>query len=143
MPLADGAASVLRGPLTEAGGWPILLHAVCCDLRPAFLPKARVGLHHRAVARNGRVLLASDRALADLPGRAARMRLQTWHKAVLPGANPEPHGILLCVRTTDPPAAPPYEAHLTRQPCDERLALSLDVGGLRFLVFRPVIGKTE
>ena len=71
-PPPDG---LLSGPLSRAGTWPILLRVRCCDVRPVFLPKGRVGRHYRAVARNGRVLLASDRGLAS------------WNRATSPACN--------------------------------------------------------
>src|SRR5262245_62037945 len=89
---------LLSGPLVESAGWPLVLHPALCDLRPRFLAKGQVGRGGRAVARNGRVLLAADRPLPELAGRAAHVRLQTWHRALLPGDPPEPHGILLCLR---------------------------------------------
>src|SRR5206468_2022091 len=80
-----------------AAPWPFALRAVLCDLRPRFLPKAAVGPGRRAVARNGRVLLCSDRPLDALAGQPASVRLQTWHRAILPGDLPAPYGVLLCV----------------------------------------------
>src|SRR4051812_28608096 len=120
---------LLGGPALDAGTpWPLVLRAVLCDLRPRFLPKGVVGAGHRAVARNGRVLLCSDRPAAELAGQVARVRLQTWHRAILPGDVPEPYGILLCVRgtgrggadtagaglhTTPPPPRPPPPGGVT------------------------------
>src|SRR5205823_14428060 len=91
---------LLQGSLlTKDGSWPLLLCARLCDLRPRFLVKQRVGPGYRAVARNGRVLLASDRQLVELIGCTAWVRIQTWHRALLPGDRPEPYGILLCIRS--------------------------------------------
>src|SRR6266852_7742663 len=81
--------------------WPLTLPVVLCNLRPRFLPKGTVGRSFRAVARNGRVLLCSDRPVDELEGRAAVVRLQTWHKVILPGDAPSPYGILVCTRTQE------------------------------------------
>src|SRR5260370_18700991 len=92
----------------------LCLRAVLCDLRPRFLHKCRVGRGYRAVARNGRVLLASDGPVTDLGGRVALVRLQTWHRAILPGDALQPYGLLLCVRTTEAGGEPGYAAQLVR-----------------------------
>jgi hypothetical protein len=119
---------LLHGPAwSEARAWPLTLTVRWCDLRPRFIPKGRVGRSYRAIARNGRVLLASNVTLANLAGRIASLRIQTWHKAVLPGDRPGPHGILLVLRTLDEETAA-FEARLSRPaagPCDQ----SIDVGG--------------
>ncbi len=126
----EHARALLRGPfLGTAPSWPLLLPVLLCDLRPRFIPKGTVGRGHRAVARNGRVLLCSDAPAADLAGRPARLRLQTWHRAVLPGDRPEPYGLLLCVRTGEPP--PPGDLWTTRLVAPELATggLVVDVGG--------------
>jgi hypothetical protein len=80
---------LLRGPLVGSPQiWPLLLHVRLCDLRPCFLPKARVGRSYRAIARNGRVLLATNRHLEEWIDRPAEVRLQTWHRAILPAFGP-------------------------------------------------------
>jgi hypothetical protein len=89
---------LVEGRLAETGSLPILFTAVLCDLRPRFLAKGGAGRGYRAVARNGRVLLASDLPVEELAGRIARVRLQIWHKAILPDDPPLPYGVLLCVR---------------------------------------------
>ena len=87
------------GPLLASPqALPLTLHTRLCDLRTRFLPKGAVRQGHRAIARNGRVLLATDRPLAELADRPAQVRLQVWHRAILPGDAPAPYGILLCVR---------------------------------------------
>jgi hypothetical protein len=135
----DEAGSLLRGPLWGAAPWPFNLHAVLCDLRPRFLVKAAVGPGHRAISRNGRVLLCGDRPLADLPGRPARLRLQTWHRVLLPDAAPEAYGVLLCVRCGGhpPPDSPAFLTRLTprSEPGGE---LDLDLGGGMVLAFLQV-----
>lgn len=130
------AADLLRGPLLDGAAWPLTLTAYLCDLRPRFLPKGTGGRGHRAVARNGRVLLASDLPLADLPGRGARVRLQTWHRAVLPGDRPKAHGLLLCVRGAKG-AVPEYGTRLVREP-EADYGLALDLGGGLVLEFRTI-----
>ncbi len=128
---------VLWGPLFDAAGsLPISLLVRFCDLRPRFLAKGTVGRGHRAVARNGRVLLASDVALAELANRVLRLRFQTWHKAILPGDRPEPWGVLLCARRAN--VQPAYTARLTA-PREEPIDLALDVGGEMTLVFRRIV----
>jgi hypothetical protein len=151
----DQAGSLLAGSLRDGGApWPVVLTAVLCDLRPRFLPKGVIGHSCRAAARNGRVLLCSDRPLADLDGKTARVRIQTWNRSVLPGEAPAPHGVLLVVqvgerRGLSPPVSaltagnnlaawpdPVYQTRLTdvAQGAD----LTLDVGGLKVLEFRRI-----
>jgi hypothetical protein len=127
----------LWGPLLEAAG-SLPLHLTAClgDLRPRFILKGRVGQGYRAVARNGRILLAADRALAELADQPVRIRLQPWHRVLLPGDMPEPYGILLCIRGLDALTEPaPYTGRLVASP-EPGFALILDVGGRRFLEFR-------
>jgi hypothetical protein len=130
------AGELLRGPLWGAGPWPLALEALLCDLRPRFLVKAAVGPSTRAVARNGRVLLCADRPPADLAGTAARVRLQTWHRAILPGEAPRPYGVLLCVRPLPEAgsAMPAFTARLAPR-SGPGGALDLDVGGGLVLAF--------
>jgi hypothetical protein len=137
--IPDAAARHLRGPLlAEARRWPLSFGAVLCDLRPRFLPKCRVGRGYRAVARNGRVLLASDLPLDELTGRAARVRLQTWHRAILAGDTPEPYGLLVCVRCLGEGEEPPrYGTRLVQIP-EEPFDLALDVGGGLVLEIRRI-----
>jgi hypothetical protein len=132
MSIPQAIADLLRGRLV--GPWPLVLRAVLGDLRPRFLPKCRVGPGWRAVARNGRVLLASDRPLEELTGRAVLLRLQTWHREVLPGEGPTPRGILLCLRA-DEGDEPLLTTELAAAP-EGACELALDVGGRLWLVFR-------
>jgi hypothetical protein len=126
----------LRGPLLDtAGRLPLSFFALLCDLRPRFLAKCQVRTGFRAVARNGRVLLASERPLEELMGRVAGVRMQTWHKVILAGEAPEPWGVLLCIRCGENGSARPYTARLTDH-CEEGFALALDVGGGMELEFR-------
>jgi hypothetical protein len=127
---------LLNGPLLAAGvPWPLTLRARLGDLRPRFLPKGPAGRGFRAVARNGRVLLASDRPASELAGRAAEVRLQTWHRVILSGEAPRPWGVLLCVRCLDDAAEVDYVAQLGRA-AEGAFDLALEVGGGMRLQFR-------
>src|SRR5439155_11412891 len=101
--IPDEIGHLLCGRLLGNSDWPLILTAQLCDLRCRFIPKGRIGRSHHAIARNGRVLLASDQPLAELAGVVARVRLQTWHKAILPGEAAELWGILLCACTLPRP----------------------------------------
>src|SRR5262245_28201702 len=101
----DQESNLLHGPLLrEAGRLPLSLRVCWGDLRPRLIDKGRAGRGYRAIARNGRVLWASDVPLAELPSRVTRLRIQTWHKVILPGEAPEPYGVLLCIRSEQMPA---------------------------------------
>jgi hypothetical protein len=127
---------LLDGPLASASE-PLVLTARLGELRPRFLPKGRVGRGYRAIARNGRVLLASDRPVTELAGRVVRLRVQTWHRAILPGEPPEPYGLLLCVREAEAGGEAAHTAELVaRVRMPEGVArLVLDVGGGSVLAF--------
>jgi hypothetical protein len=131
--LPDNVDNLLAGPLVRSGDWPLAFLASWCDLRPRFLPKCRVGSGFRAVARNGRVLLASDASLDELMGRVAAVRLQTWNKAILAGDTPTPYGVLLCVRSL--PHSVTTEAYQARLAAKKEsrdqggIFLTVDVGG--------------
>jgi hypothetical protein len=106
---------------------PLTLTAVLCDLRPRFIAKGTAGRGYRAVARNGRILLACDRPLAELVGQTARVRLQVWHRALLPGDRLEPAGLLLYIGTQRRAVSElPYHTRLAKPGAAE---LILDVGG--------------
>ena len=137
------ARDLLGGPLLTADApWPLLLRAALGDLRPRFLPKGAVGrAGHRAVARNGRVLLCSDRPVAELAGLAALVRLQTWHRAALPGDEPAPYGVLLCVRGLER-GRPLYAARLAPR-AGANGDLTLDVGGTLVLEFSALRTETS
>src|SRR6266852_3979985 len=93
-------AGLLWGRLLASNpAWPLHFSALLGDLRPRFLDKGRVGRSHRAIARNGRVLLVSELPLEALANNVVRIRLQVWHRALLSGDAPEPYGWLLCVRS--------------------------------------------
>jgi hypothetical protein len=131
----DVVRELLSGPCAHAGTWPLGLTAWLCDLRPRLLPKGRAGKGYRAIARNGRVLLASHQPLAELTGRRALVRLQTWHRRILAQYPPEPFGILVTVRTLDLVETPPvYHTQLLPHG-DGPFDLGLDLGGRTLLGF--------
>jgi hypothetical protein len=131
------SSSASWGLLSDsAGPLPVSFSAILCDLRPRFLEKGQIGRGYRAIARNGKVLLAIDRPLADLANRNAWVRIQTWHKAILPNDSPMPYGILLCIRTQRPEVGEPrYRARLVPR-CEAPVDLGVDVGGDCVLEFR-------
>jgi hypothetical protein len=125
---------LLGGPLWLApASWPLVLIARLCDLKPRFLAKGTLGQSHRAVARNGRILLASHRPAAELADAVVQIRLQTWHKTILAGEAPREWGVLLCVRPTD--QKPIYGTRLVRDP-EGAFDLALELGGGLSLAFR-------
>jgi hypothetical protein len=118
---------------------PITLDAYLSDLRPRFLHKGGAGRGHRYVARNGRILLATERPLEEWMNCLARVRLQPWHRAILPGDRPEPWGLLIWIspitttRRSSRRAA--YRAQLVKAH-DGVADLALDVGGGLVLEFK-------
>jgi hypothetical protein len=134
---------LLRGPLLHAlHAWPLTVPVLACDLRSRFLVKERVGTGYRAIARNGRVLLATDAPLHELTGQPAQLRLQDWQRATLPGDQPETYGVLLCLRRNLRPSLDQLLlTHLVATP-EEGYDLVLDVGGgLSLEVRAPRSGK--
>jgi hypothetical protein len=133
------------GPLTDTADEPLVLTVRFGDLRPRFLPKERVGQGYRALARNGRILLASDVPVTELPGRVAAVRLQTWHRTVLPGDASQVYGLLLCVRAAKAGATACLSAELIRLDSGRETGgdLLLYVGGLMALAFRPFRSATS
>ncbi len=105
---------LLGGRLVDEQPLPLCLQVRLCDLRPRLLPKCKVGRGYRAIARNGRVLLAADATPEDLVDATGTLRMQIWHRAILPGDLPEPCGILLCFRR-QPQLRPSFRAQLARQ----------------------------
>ncbi len=130
---------LLWGPLLATDQPSALnLTVLLCDLGSRFLSKGRAGKGYRAIARNGRVLLATDRPVAELAGRTARVRLQSWHRVILRGKPPEAYGILLSVRSAESSVLrPSYVTCLTRA-LDPGCELALDVGGGLVLEFRRI-----
>jgi hypothetical protein len=138
-PIWDPATHLLSGPLLKADiRWPLVLIVQWCDLRPRFLPKSSSGRGHRAISRNGRALLASDRPLADLGGMVTRARLQTWHRAILKNDPPRPYGLLLCLRSLgEKGTEPEYETRLVGCP-EAPFDLAIEVGGCQYLELRHI-----
>jgi hypothetical protein len=116
------------------GPWPLVLDVLVGALRLGFLPKCAVGHGYRAIARNGRVLLATDRSLEEMTGRVARARVQTWHRRILAGDPLEPYGILLCLRSEESSDEPALEARVGSV-SEDLLDFALDLGGQRVLAF--------
>lgn len=135
-------ASLVGGRLLErAGTLPdggLCLTALLCDWDRAFIAKGTVGRHYRAVSRNGRVLLASDRPLEESAGRLVRLRIAHWHRQILPGELPSPWGIVLAAWTLHElpdghsPCSIVYKASIFRDPAPDA-GLSIGLGGLRVL----------
>ncbi len=128
---------LLWGPLaSEMTCLPLAVEVILCDLRPRMLPKGQVGNGYRAIARNGRVLLAAPAPLEQWAGQPTRVRLQVWHKAILPGDRPEPFGLLMCLRKLGSlQTGSMLETRLTPKP-EDGFALALDLGGNRVMEFR-------
>lgn len=134
--------SLLNGRMLERpGAVPaagLCLRAVLCDWGRAFIAKGMVGRHYRAISRNGRVLLASDRPLVELKDRLLRLRITHWHRQILPGKSPSPWGLVLSAWTLveqaedASPRPTVYRAHVSRVPLPQA-DLSIDLGGLRVL----------
>jgi hypothetical protein len=135
---------LISGPLlSKAGGLPLSFRAVLGDLRARMIVKGRIGCGYRAVTRNGRILLASDRSLEELVGQVTRVRIQTWNRIILSGEAPEFYGLLLHVRAEPPRPKNPFgDRELFSHPREESLYalrllardgrdydLTLDVGG--------------
>jgi hypothetical protein len=140
-PTWDKGGGLLQGPLLErVGSLPFTIRVVLGDVRRRFIPKGPAGRGYRAVARNGRVLLASPLPLAGLVDLEVRLRFQVWHRAILPGDPPEPYGVLLCVTaalTRDGRRNENglYRAQFVKQ-LEESCELTLEVGGGLSLAFR-------
>jgi hypothetical protein len=136
----DQGGGLLQGPLLDrAGSLPVTIRVILCDMSTRFIAKGRAGCGYRAVARNGRVLLATPLPLTDLANQEVRVRFQVWHRAILEGDGPEPYGVLLCVRmplahgaTRNEEAI--YRAHLVHDPAESSV-LRLEVGGGMSLAF--------
>ncbi|HYT89305.1 MAG TPA: hypothetical protein VEL76_11420 [Gemmataceae bacterium] len=126
--------SGISGPLVEDKPARLTVTAVFCELRPAFLSKGQVGQHYRAIARNGRVLLASAWPLDALAGRTVQLQVTIWHRRILPADPPEPYGILLGVwrEPTNSISKVTYRAIVAAAPAPDG-KLHLDLGGLRVL----------
>src|SRR2546425_64291 len=132
-PLPEFIARELIQGMPPATDWPLSFRAILGDLPPRFLSKGQVGRGFRAVSRNGRVLLASDVALSELTGRSCIVRVQTWHRVILPGENAEPFGLLVCARSGEVDHRA-YTARLVPAAA-ERRGWGIDVGGRMVLEF--------
>jgi hypothetical protein len=133
---------LLRGDRVK-DGLPLSLAAYLGDLRSRFLYKGRAGRGHRYVARNGRVLLVTERVLGEWVDCLAHVRLQIWHRAILPGDRPEAYGVVM--RLGEMSAGSPLpggrgsavsQARLVK-PHDGAVDLAVDVGGRLVLEFQP------
>ncbi len=134
--------SVVWGPLwnafRESGQTSLAVDAILCSFGRAFISKGQIGVHYRAISRNGLVLLVSPDPPSRLDGVRARLRLAVWHRAFLRNEPAEPWGILLH-------ATPQISRHAEGvsdllQAAIERealraAALSIDLGGERILNF--------
>jgi hypothetical protein len=131
---------LIRGPLLESvDSQSICFRAILGDLQPRFIPKGQIGRGYRAVARNGRILLASTQPLDQLIGREADIRLQPWRKVILPGEKPEIFGVLFCVQGSEDSSylnrSQKHEIFHVRLSDDAASAeITLDVGGGSTLV---------
>ena len=94
-----------------------------------------MGRGYRAIARNGRVLLATDQPLPELAQRTVWIRVQVWHRAILAGERAEPYGVLLVVRSRVFADEPIYKTGLVRVP-GPGCALAIAVGGGMVLEFQ-------
>jgi hypothetical protein len=128
--------SLLTGPVCSSAAWPFTMHARLGDLRPRFRVKEILRGGCRAIARDGRVLLCLDRPLEDLSGLHVCLRLQTWHRMILPGEAAEPFGVLVSVRGVDARQnlAPLFTGDL-RHRSEAQGELRLEVGGGMVLDF--------
>src|SRR5205807_4607493 len=115
---------------------PMRLRVRFGDLSSRFLAKGQVGKGYRFIARNGRVLLATDAPLADLVDAVVEARLQVWHRAILPGDKPQPFGLLLWVRSRGAAKAGPVQRGELVAELSEGRELAIAVGGGRWLEFR-------
>jgi hypothetical protein len=129
-------STLLTGNLLAAtDALPIRLRVIFGDLRSRFLAKGRVGKGYRFIARNGRVLLATDAPLADLVDAVVEARLQVWHRAILPGDIPQPYGLLLCVRSRGGAQSGPVQRGELVAELSQGYELAIAVGGGRWLEF--------
>jgi hypothetical protein len=135
-PFAD---SLLSGPLCSSLPWPCNLHVRLGDLQPRFRVKQTVRCGCRAIGRDGRILLCTDRSLEDLCGRRVRLRLQTWHRRILSGEVAAPYGILVSVRGDDRANFPSLFTAELRRHAEADGELRLEVGGGMVLDFRRLI----
>jgi hypothetical protein len=83
--------------------------------------------------------LASHLPVGSLVNTLAQVRLQIWHKVLLPGTPPVPYGLLLYVRPgSDMSRQPVYQTGLapsTGNPMAKPPLLAVDLGGRMSLEF--------
>jgi hypothetical protein len=109
--------------------FPIVLTAEVGDLRARFLYKGQPARGHHYIARNGHVLLVARLPLAELIGRAARVRLQKWHRAILAGDRPTLYGVLLWMDAARAPVSGSLYRMRLEKTGNPLADLTLDVGG--------------
>jgi hypothetical protein len=139
-PTWDRGGGLLHGQLMDrVASLPFTIRVILGDLRVRFLAKGRAGRGHRAVARNGRVLLASQVPIEELVDTEVRLRFQVWHRRFLPGAPAEPWGILLCTAPVNSQASGGSEDVIRRARLAKQLGsaddLGLEVGGGLIVAF--------
>jgi hypothetical protein len=143
LPLRPIESDLLRGTRAIAG-LPIAVDAYLGDLRPRFLYKGLAGRGHRYVARNGRVLLATERRLDEWVDCLARVRIQPWRRAILPGDRPELYGILIWIGATaatkENSRRVVYRAQLVKSQ-DVAVEIALDMGGGLVIEFKRCPGN--
>jgi hypothetical protein len=137
--------SIARGPIWSdfegARRSSILLDAALPCLAPAFVSKGRIGRHYRAVSTNGYVLLLTRREAGEMEDAITRLRLSIWHRSNGAGGPAAPWGIALCALPDCAGFAEP--PHLLFAKLDSGYAsdaaLSLELGGERFVNFMPAV----
>ncbi|MGH9684841.1 MAG: hypothetical protein ACRD4S_14660 [Candidatus Acidiferrales bacterium] len=129
----------------DSGIWSsMLLDVTLPPIASAFIAKGKVGRYNRAIARNGMVLLLSSCELPKLERSRIRMRISIWHRVVLPGDRPAPHGLLFVADAfkgggmqggnAQDSALQSLAGSLSGSH-DTSALLSIDLGGGRFLNF--------
>ena len=137
------AAGRLWDELESGRRSSLLLDVTLPRLTSTFIAKGKIGGYGRGVARNGMVLLMSSYDLAAIECSRVRLRISIWHRAILPGDRPAPHGILLVADALKANRAQVTAQDSARQSLagslsgsrDTNAALSIEIGGGRFLNF--------
>jgi hypothetical protein len=133
--------SIARGPLWtefESSRRTFLpLGVALPPLRPAFIPKGKIGRHFKSVSRNGLILLMTTASTDDLQySTAVRLRIAIWHRAHLHTESATPYGLLLHAQPLQIISTKShqrlYRAEVTASH-SAGAALSLELGGERFL----------
>jgi hypothetical protein len=132
----DVVAELLGGRLASVdAGWPLCLRVVSCGLGNVFRIKPSETRGYRAVARNGRVLVATRLPLTDLKDRTVTLRIQTWNRRILTGDPARPWGILLCIEDVVKHDARPHDRVSVLSQPPANAALHIELGGRRWLAF--------